>query len=136
VKYAFIQEHQDVFSIERMCTLLAIERSGYYAWLHRKPGVRATANADLDKDLVLLFLEHKKRYGSPRLTLELQDKGNFCSKNRVARRMQHLGLYALSKKKYKVITTDSKHDLPIAPNLLARDFSATAMNQKWVGDIS
>jgi putative transposase len=136
VKYAFIQEHQAVFSIERMCSMLAIERSGYYAWLHRKPGIRAKANADLDGALVLLFAEHKKRYGSPRLTLELREKGKLCSKNRVARRMQFLGLYALSKKKHKVITTDSKHDLPIAPNLLARDFSASAINQKWVGDIS
>jgi putative transposase len=135
VKYAFIKEHQALFSVERMCTVLSIERSGYYAWLNHKLGVRSQANAQLDRVLVSLFARHKKRYGSPRLTRALQAEGTACSKNRVARRMRNLGLIAQAKRKYKV-TTDSKHQLPIAPNLLARDFSASAINQKWVGDIS
>ena len=68
-------------------------------------------------------------------TMNCVTQGETCGKNRVAKRMKHLGLRAKAKRKFKV-TTDSKHNLPVAPNLLNRDFSATAPNQKWVGDIS
>jgi putative transposase len=118
-----------------MCYLLSVERSGYYAWQHRKPGIRIQANEILDKKIVTLFSMHKSRYGAPRLTFELQVQGIICSKNRVARRMHHLRLCAKTKKKYKT-TTDSKHSLPISANLLDRDFTAKDVNQKWVGDIS
>lgn len=118
-----------------MCRLFSIERSGYYAWLTRRPSVRAQNNAELDKKIVTLFTTHKSRYGSPRLVRELHDQGSVCGKNRVAKRMRSLGLYAKKKKKYKA-TTDSKHCLPISPNLLDRNFVAEDINQKWVGDIS
>ena len=115
--------------------MLLIERSGYYAWLKRKPGKRALSNKDLDQKITDIFNLHKCRYGSKRITDELQENGEVCSKNRVAKRMKYLGLRAKGKKKYKA-TTDSKHNLPVAPNLLNRDFTATAPNQKWCGDIS
>jgi transposase InsO family protein len=115
--------------------MLLIERSGYYAWQKRKPGKRAIYNEILDKKITDVFKTHQGRYGAQRITDELNDNGETCSKNRVAKRMKHLGLRAKAKKKFKV-TTDSKHNLPVAPNLLNRDFIATAPNQKWVGDIS
>lgn len=115
--------------------MLSIERSGYYAWLKRKPGKRAISNEVLDKKIINIFKAHQSRYGAQRITDELHDHGETCSKNRVAKRLKHLGLRAKAKKKFKV-TTDSKHNLPVAPNLLNRDFTATAPNQKWVGDIS
>lgn len=115
--------------------MLLIERSGYYAWLKRRPGPRKIANEGLDKEIKAVFNAHKGRYGAKRMTDELNHHGLKCSKNRVAKRMQALGLRAKAKKKYKM-TTDSKHNLPVAPNLLNRDFSALAPNQKWVGDIS
>jgi putative transposase len=115
--------------------MFSIERSGYYAWLKRKPGKRQQSNEKLDKKILQTFESHKGRYGAPRITDELRDQNEQCSKHRVARRMKHLGLRAKAKKKFKV-TTDSTHHLPVADNLLARDFSATAPNQKWVGDIS
>lgn len=118
-----------------MYSLLSIERSGYYAWLTRELGMRAQNNAELDKKIVTLFTVHKGRYGSPRLVQELHGQGTVCGKNRVAKRMRSLGLYAKTKKKFKT-TTDSKHCLPISPNLLDRDFVAEDINQKWVGDIS
>jgi len=89
----------------------------------------------LDKRITDIFNAHKSRYGAQRIADELHADGEICSKNRVAKRMRHLKLRAKAKKKFKV-TTDSKHNLPVAPNLLNRDFSATAPNQKWVGDIS
>lgn len=115
--------------------MLLIERSGYYAWLKRKPGKRGISNEELDKKIIDIFKIHQSRYGALRITDELRDNGEVCSKNRVARRMKHLGLRAKAKKKFKV-TTDSKHNLPVAPNILNRDFMTTAPNQKWVGDIS
>lgn len=115
--------------------MLSIERSGYYAWLKRKPSKRKLENEKLDDKIVNIFKKNSNRYGSPRITDELVEQGETCSKNRVARRMQHLGLRAKAKKKFKA-TTNSSHNLPVAPNLLDRDFTASAPNQKWVGDIS
>lgn len=131
----FIKTHKNQFSIERMCAVLSVQRSGYYAWQKRKPGKQEQANKGLDKKIVDLFNKHKERYGAPRLTDELRDEGEMCSKNRVSRRMKHLGIKAKGKKKFKN-TTDSNHNLPVAPNLLNRDFKADFPNQKWCGDIS
>jgi putative transposase len=115
--------------------MFSIERSGYYAWSKRNPSKRQQSNEALDEKIIGIFKRHKSRYGSPRITGDLHDNKEICSKNRVARRMKHLGLKAKGKKKFKV-TTDSKHNLPVAPNLLNRDFTAQAPNQKWCGDIS
>jgi len=115
--------------------MFSIERSGYYAWFKRKSSKRQQRNEILDKKIIPLFEKHKGCYGSPRLTDELHDNGERCSKNRVARRMKSLGIKAKAKKKFKM-TTDSAHNLPVAPNLLNRDFTALAPNQKWCGDIS
>jgi len=115
--------------------MFAIERSGYYAWLKYKPGKRAISNKELDQRVMVIFKRHQGRYGAQRITDELHDEGETCSKNRVARRMKYLSLHAKAKKKFKV-TTDSKHNLPVASNILNRDFTTTAPNQKWVGDIS
>ncbi len=115
--------------------MLKIERSGYYAWLKRKPGKRHLANQVVDTKVVSLFAAHQGRYGAPRLTKELKSQGENCSQNRVARRMKQLHLQAKTKRKFKV-TTDSKHHLPVAPNVLNRHFNASGPNQKWVGDIS
>jgi putative transposase len=115
--------------------MLTIERSGYYAWLKRAPSARHQANECLDKEITKVFNAHHSRYGSPRIIEELHETGQLCSKNRVIRRMKCLGLKAKAKKKFKV-TTDSKHDLPIAPNVLNRDFTANSINEKWAGDIT
>ena len=115
--------------------MLTIERSGYYAWLKKMPGKRAIANVALDQKILTTFHQHKGRYGAPRLHDELQGEGERVSKNRVARRMKVLGIQAKGKKKFKA-TTDSKHHLPVAPNLLNRDFTAKKPNKKWCGDIT
>jgi putative transposase len=115
--------------------MFKIQRSSYYAWLKRKPSIQDANNKNLDQKIKIIFNNHKKRYGYRRITNELQDFGETCSKNRVARRMRAIGLYSKTKKKFK-ITTDSKHKLPVAPNILNREFATTAPNQKWCGDIS
>lgn len=115
--------------------MFSIERSGYYAWEKRKPSKQALANETLDTKIAKIFEFHHGRYGAIRIRDELREQGVSCGKNRIARRMKHLGLHAKARKKFKV-TTDSKHNLPVAPNLLNRGFTATAPNKKWVGDIS
>jgi putative transposase len=115
--------------------MFSLERSGYYAWVKRKPSKQNLANKALDKKIINIFNSHSSRYGYPRITDELHEEGEKCGKNRIFRRMRHLGLRAKAKKKFKM-TTDSNHNFPVAANLLNRDFSTTAPNQKWVSDIT
>ena len=118
-----------------MCDVFSISRSGYYAWLNNKPGIREIANQSLDSQIKVVYMENKQRYGAPRITKALQKQGVSCSHTRVAKRMQTLDLKAIAKKKFKV-TTDSAHNQPIYDNVLARNFNTTGINQKWAGDIT
>jgi putative transposase len=118
-----------------MCRVLDVARSGYYAWKGRGETPRGVEARRLDADLRRLFERHQGRYGSPRLTLELQAEGWRVSRRRVANRMRALGLRAKAARKFKA-TTASKHTLPVAPNLLKQDFTASAPNRVWVSDIT
>ena len=135
MKYAFIREHESQFEVGLMCQMLKVSRSGYYAFCNRKPSGRQQANQSLDAEIKEIYRDHRGRYGAPRIHRELQARGSLCGRHRVSRRLQRLGLKAKAKKRF-MATTDSRHDLPVAPNLLARDFTTTAINQKWVGDIT
>lgn len=135
MKYAFIKENQSNLPVRLCCELFGVSRSGYYGWLNRKPSQRELNNHRLDQKIQYWHAEHQQRAGSPRITIDLNDEGETCSENRVARRMKVLGLRALAKRKHKV-TTDSEHNKPLYENVLNRDFSTTALNQKWAGDIT
>ncbi|MFL5702003.1 MAG: IS3 family transposase, partial [Ktedonobacteraceae bacterium] len=82
-----------------------------------------------------MFVTHRERYGSPRIHAELQEKGYHCARKRVARLMRESGLNARCKRR-RAVTTNSRHENPIAPNLLQRDFTATAPNSKWAADVT
>ena len=118
-----------------MCEVLAVSCSGYYESLKRGPSQQTRDNQVVDNQTVQIYTQHRGRYGAPRIHKELESMGKKAGKNRVARRMKRLGLKALAKRKWKA-TTDSKHALPVADNLLNRDFSANEPNQKWVTDIT
>ena len=135
MRYRFIDAHKKVWPIYLMCQVLKVSRSGYYDWQHRKLNPRQSSNAALDCEIRAIFSEHRGRYGAPRIADELKDRGIVCSENRVARRMQALGLRAIQAKKFKV-TTDSNHDKPVADDLLEQDFTASQPNEKWVSDIT
>lgn len=135
MKYAFIIEHQQEFRVDLMCEVLAVSTSAYYESQQNGLSPRARENQLLDNAIVEIYTQHRGRYGAPRIQKELSALGKSAGRNRVARRMQHLGLRALAKRKWKA-TTDSGHALPVAANLLNRDFSANAPNQKWVTDIT
>lgn len=135
MKYEFIANHQGQFIINICCDVLQVSRSGYYDWRKRKPSNQELSNRNLDRRIRELFTQQKQRAGSPRITKDLKAEGFSCSENRVARRMKHLTLRALAKRKYKV-TTDSDHDKPLYDNVLNRDFTTTTINQKWAQDIT
>jgi putative transposase len=135
VKYGFIRENQCIFSVVIMCKLFDVSRSGFYAWLTRKPSRREKENKLLDTKIQSIFSKHKQRYGAPRVTRELKKQNEICSHTRVANRMKAMNIKAVAKKKFKV-TTDSEHSLPVFNNVLNRDFTANNINQKWCSDIS
>lgn len=120
-----------------MSRVLDVSRSGFYAWQQRRgqTSSRSQLRAQLDHQVAEAFVAHKSRYGSPRLTRDLADQGAVYDKKTVAKSLQRQALRAKAAKKFKA-TTNSQHNLPVAPNVLDQDFTATAPNQKWVGDIS
>ena len=118
-----------------MCRVLQVSRSGYYRWLKRKPSARQLDNQRLDAEIREIHDASKHRYGSPKITQELRDRGRSVGKNRVARRMRKAGLRSKIRRKYRV-TTDSKHHFAVSPNLLERNFKAEAPDRVWVSDIT
>lgn len=132
----FIEEYRQEFDITIMCRLLRVSRSGYYAWRQRQPSAREMADAELLLEIKKIFAASGQTYGSPRIHIELKAAGMGCSRKRVERLMRENGLKVAQKRKKQVMTTDSDHDFPVAPNLLDRNFTAGKPNEKWVTDIS
>lgn len=130
-----MQQEQRWYPIDLLCRALRVSRGGYYAWLRGRGRQRERANAMLLTDIKRIYAEHDRNYGSPRIYRELRAAGVSCSKERVERLMRESGLRAKQAKKFKV-TTQSKHNLPVAPNVLAGRFEWERPNQAWVGDIS
>ncbi len=124
-------------SIDELCRAFEVSRSGYYDWSKRrdKPGPRAAEDAALGPRIAAIYQEHDGTYGSPRIQRELAYAGQRHGRNRIARLMREQGLAGQQNTPFKVMTTDSNHDLPIAPNRL-REAVATRPNQIWVGDIT
>ena len=135
MRYQFIDTHEKTWPIRLMCQVLDVSSSAYYDWRRRPESAQAQSNSVLDSEICQIYDEHKQRYGGPRITEELKDRGFHCSENRVARRMTRLGLKGIQAKKFKR-TTDSKHDKPVAPDLIEQDFTAAAPNEKWVSDLT
>jgi transposase InsO family protein len=135
MKYRFVEKHQKQYSVGRLCVMLGISRSGYYAWRKRKPSQREQNNQTLIDHIRRIHKMSRKAYGSPRVYAQLKKQGYFCNKKRVARLMRQDGLKG-QRKYRKVMTTNSKHNFPVAPNVLNREFQAEKPNQKWVADIT
>ena len=109
-------------SIEALCESLDVSRSGYYAWRHRRdhPGKRAQEDARIADDIARIFDQSRRTYGSPRISACLRSEGRRHGRGRIARLMRSKGLRGRQKARYRVQTTDSNHDHPIAPNRLAQ----------------
>jgi len=135
MRFQFIENHRDEFPVKRMCKVLDVSRSGYYAWRGRPPSEREMANRALYKKIKEVYNESHGTYGSPRVYHELEKQGVACSENRVARLMRLRGLRAKQKNRYRTTTRRNEAD-PAAPNLLKQDFEADRPNQKWLTDIT
>jgi transposase InsO family protein len=126
------------YPILALCMHLEVSPSGYYDWQKRRitPGARAVENQALAKEIDQIHGQSRQTYGSPRIVDALRKRGRHHGRNRIARLMQEAGLCGRQKGRYRVQTTDSNHDQPIAPNLLAQAPRATAPNQLWAADIT
>ena len=138
MKCAVIARHRDEFPVRLMCRVLAVSVAGFYAYLKRPASWRAVIDDLLMAHIRLAFAESGETYGAPRMLLELRAVGLPTSTKRVARLMREDGLVARPRTRRRVVTTDSNHADPIAPNRLARAFDVTgvALNRVWVGDIT
>ncbi|MEO7867034.1 MAG: IS3 family transposase [Candidatus Eisenbacteria bacterium] len=133
VKFAFIQAENTDIPITTLCRILNVSRSGYYAWCERPESEHAQQDHHLRVRVRASFEASRQRYGSPRVWEDLIEDGIHVSRKRVVRLMQEEGLVARARKRFKS-TTMSDHDQPVATNLLNREFTAAAPNQRWVGD--
>lgn len=124
--------------IRLLCLYLKVSPSGFYQWQQRQvqPCARARENQSLLQEIEQIHARSRQTYGSPRIQKELRKKGRCHGRHRVARLMKEKGLCGRQKGRYRIQTTDSNHDQPIAPNLLAARSPATAPNQIWVADIT
>ena len=143
MKYAWIARHKTHWPITLACEVLGVSASGYFEHRRRKESDtpnRPGASQRMGDEALLVHIkaihaEFKQEYGWPKMWKELQARGMRVGKERVRLLMQRNGIKARGKRKF-VVTTDSKHDLPIAPNLLNRDFTPEAPNQVWTSDIT
>lgn len=124
------------FPIARVCEVLDVSESGYYAWKKRLPSQRAKANQSLKTQIQGIWQKFRQCYGAPRVHAELQDQGYRVGKNRVAHLMQTLGIRGKGGQKRRPRTTQSDASHPVKPNVLARQFDVQRPNQVWLTDIT
>jgi putative transposase len=130
------QLRQDGFPVARLCQVLAVPRSRYYAWRGGSRSRRAQGNEAMKPVIREIFWEHRRRYGARRIAEELSARGTRCGVARTGRLLRAMELKAIQPKSYRPRTTESRHALGYSPNLLLESPPPTAINQVWVGDIS
>jgi len=137
MRYPFILKNRSSFPVMKMCRTFNISQSGFYRWKNRRCSARQEENDRVRQGIRELYAEHNGMSGSPMITADLRSEPGFArvGKNRVARQMKEMGLRCKTLKKF-VVTTDSKHNEPLAPNLLNREFSVSSPNTSWVSDIT
>lgn len=136
MRFGFIEQHARTYPVRLMCRVLGVSASGYYAWRSRPESPRAVANRDLLERIRRIHVAHHGRYGSPRMHAALRAQGDQASRGRVERLMRRHGIRALARRRFRPTTTDSRHQLPIAPNLLQQKFMASVPNRGWLADIT
>jgi transposase InsO family protein len=135
VKFSFIHAEKAHFPVAALCRVLGVSRQGYYAHVARGPSDRVQRDAELQERVRAVHDGSKQRYGSPRVLAELKREGFAASKRRVERAMRSMGLSARAPRRFRITTTANERHL-VAPNRLARDFTASRPNERWVTDIS
>lgn len=136
MRFAFIEQHARTYPVRLMCRVLEVSPSGYYGWRSRPESARSVSNRQLLDDVRRIHAGHHRCYGSPRVHAVLCGEGRSLSRGRVERLMRRHGIRALAGRRFRPCTTNSRHDLPIAPNLLKQAFSAAMPNTVWLADIT
>lgn len=121
--------------MQKMCKVLELSGSGYYYWVNRPESDKEKEDKKLLKEIKRVHKESHKTYGVRRVTAQLNKDGISCGETRVGRLMKENNIYCKTRKKYKA-TTNSKHNYPVAPNLLKQNFEADKPDEKYVGDIT
>ena len=134
-RYRFIREKKADYPLAALCRALHVSRSGYYAWAGRKVSARAQADAELTARIAAAHARSRRTYGAPRIHAELRAAGVRCARKRVARLMQTAGLVGCHRRRRTRTTVAEPTHVP-APNLVARNFSAPAIDRLWLGDIT
>src|SRR5947209_12496761 len=135
VIFSFIEQHKDAWPVTVLCHTLGVSPAGFYAWLQRPRSEQQQRRDALLVEIRTVHAEVKQRYGSPRIHAELKAKGVACCVNTVAKLMHDNDIRAKTARKFNN-TTDSNHSLPVAENLLDRQFEAQGPNERWVADIT
>jgi transposase InsO family protein len=135
VKFVFIAAEKALYPVRMLCSVLEVSRSGFYAWIDRPTPPKTTADARLVLEIRAALARGRGAYGSPRIHRELRARGIRVGKRRIERLMRENGLVARQKRRF-VHTTDSRHEHPIAPNLLDRHFDPKTANEAWAGDVT
>jgi len=136
VTYRFIDQHKEQWPVRLLCETLEVSAAGYYAWRQCPRPTRQQRRDALVVEIRAVHAEFRARYGSPRIHAELAARGHGCCVNTVAKLMREAGIAAKTKRKFRCTTTDSNHDLPVADNLLDRQFDVSEANTVWLADIT
>jgi putative transposase len=134
--YRFIDAHKGQWPVRWLCETLEVCPASYYAWRQRPRSAQEQRRDTLLVEIRAVHAEVKARYGSPRIHAELVARGHDCCVNTVARLMRQHGIAAKTARKFRCSTTDSDHDLPVAENLLGRQFDPSVANEVWLADIT
>lgn len=136
MKYALMDRHRCEFKISMMARVLHVSRTGFHQWRARDEdcGIRRR-RAEFDRRVRAVCDVHRGCYGAPRIAIELREDGLPCDRKTVAQSFRRQGLRARAARKFKA-ATNSDHSMPVAPNLLEQDFTASGPNQNWVSDIT
>ncbi|CAM3779373.1 Integrase, catalytic region [Bordetella tumulicola] len=135
MRYAWIDAHRDQYTVSRLCRVLSVSRSGYCQWRVRTPSARDLANQALDARVATIHSASRRSYGRARIVQTLRHQGETVSAERVRKSLRRQGLRPVYRRPF-VVTTDSAHHLPVAPNLLNRRFDGWQADQAWVADIT
>jgi putative transposase len=137
-KFAFVAAERANHAVATLCRVVGASVSGFYAWLRAIPSGqnRAEAEAELRGHIGRIFAAKRRVYGAPRIHAELRREGHRHARRRIERLMRDMGLQAQRGRRRRPQTTDSRHDLPVAPNLLGRSFVAERPDTVWLADVS
>jgi len=136
MKFRLVEDQRETFPVRVLCSVLGVSPAGYYAWRGRPESPRKAANRALLTEIRRGHIARRRRYGAPRIHVALQAEGLTASRGRIERLMHQHGIRAITPRRFRICTTDSHHDLPIAPNRLDQKFVASRPDQIRLADMT